>query len=128
MGRCELEDNILDVAHLRAFHREDALIVDAHGGEVAEAEREHHRAAGQQLDALHERIVARASVVAHVVHHAAAIRAPCPPPMPFLPKRLNLTTSTNSGRVAGPFVEHHLLCGGEIGVHGHEAVRGDGDP
>ena len=30
-------------------------------------------AAGQRLDALDERIVARAVVVAHIVHHAAAI-------------------------------------------------------
>ena len=40
----QILNHLLDVAHFRAFHREDAPTVD----EVGEAQREHHRAAGRR--------------------------------------------------------------------------------
>ena len=80
------------------------------------------------FDALDERIVARVVVVAHVVNHAAAIRAALAAADALLAEAIEFDHVDEFGRVAGHVVEHHLLGGGEIGVHGHEAVRGDGDP
>ena len=123
--RCRLRDHLVDGANRRALDRKDAQIVDAHGGKVAEPQGEQHRAALQRRHALHQRIAARAIVVAHILHDAAPIRAAPAATGALLAARREMHHVDELRAVAVHVVEHHLLGGGEVGVDLDEAVGGD---